>query len=76
MKKVFIEGAITPEFIAQSLAKHQTKHSIGAHNIFLGQVRADEVAQQKVTASNIPVMKKWPTLNWRPLERKLFRNII
>ena len=50
MKKVFIEGAITPEFIAQSLAKHQTKHSIGAHNIFLGQVRADEVAQQKVTA--------------------------
>jgi len=49
MKKVFIEGAITPEFIAQSLAKHQTKHSIGAHNIFLGQVRADEVAQQKVT---------------------------
>ena len=50
MKKVFMEGAITPEFIAQSLAKHQTKHSIGAHNIFLGQVRADEVAQQKVTA--------------------------
>jgi molybdopterin synthase catalytic subunit len=50
MKKVFIEGAITPEFIAQSLAKHQTKHSIGAHNIFLGQVRADETEQQKVTA--------------------------
>ena len=50
MKKVFIEGAITPEFIAQSLAKHQTKHSIGAHNIFLGQVRADEIEQQKVTA--------------------------
>lgn len=40
-KKVFIEGAITPEFIADSIAKHQGKHSIGAHNIFLGQVRAD-----------------------------------
>ncbi|MDB2621841.1 molybdenum cofactor biosynthesis protein MoaE [Flavobacteriales bacterium] len=48
MKNVFIEGAIIPEFIAQSLAKHQTKHSIGAHNIFLGQVRADEVDGQKV----------------------------
>lgn len=42
-KTVFIEGAITPEFIANSIAKHQTKHAIGAHNIFLGQVRADEV---------------------------------
>ena len=40
-KKVFIEGAITPEFIADSIAKHQGKHTIGAHNIFLGQVRAD-----------------------------------
>jgi molybdopterin synthase catalytic subunit len=48
MKNVFIEGAITPEFIAESLAKHQTKHSIGAHNMFLGQVRADEVDAQKV----------------------------
>ncbi|PZX54531.1 molybdopterin synthase catalytic subunit [Algoriphagus ratkowskyi] len=50
MKKVFLEGAISPEFIADSIAKHQSKHSIGAHNIFLGQVRADEVGDQKVVA--------------------------
>ena len=50
MKKVFIEGAISSEFIADSIAKHQSKHSIGAHNIFLGQVRADEVGNQKVVA--------------------------
>lgn len=50
MKKVFLEGAISPEFIADSIAKHQGKHSIGAHNIFLGQVRADEVGDQKVVA--------------------------
>jgi molybdopterin synthase catalytic subunit len=49
-KSVFIEGAITPEFIANSIAKHQTKHTIGAHNIFLGQVRADEIENQKVEA--------------------------
>ena len=49
-KKVFIEGAISPEFIADSIAKHQTKHSIGAHNIFLGQVRADEIKNQVVEA--------------------------
>lgn len=50
MKKVFLEGAISPEFIADSIAKHQGKHSIGAHNIFLGQVRADEVGDRKVVA--------------------------
>ncbi|MEB2783230.1 molybdenum cofactor biosynthesis protein MoaE [Algoriphagus persicinus] len=50
MKKVFLEGAISPEYIADSIAKHQSKHSIGAHNIFLGQVRADEVGDQKVIA--------------------------
>lgn len=49
-KKVFIEGAISPEFIAESIGKHQSKHSIGAHNIFLGQVRADEVKEQSVQA--------------------------
>ncbi len=42
-KNVFVEGAISPSFIADSIAKHQSKHTIGAHNIFLGQVRADEI---------------------------------
>ena len=37
-KNVFKEGAISSEFIGESIAKHQTKTSIGAHNIFLGQV--------------------------------------
>lgn len=49
-KTVFIQGAISSEFIAQSIAKHQSKHTIGAHNIFLGQVRADEIDGNVVTA--------------------------
>ena len=49
MKKVFIEGPISPQFIADSIAKHQSKHSIGAHNIFLGQVRADQIDDKTVT---------------------------
>jgi molybdopterin synthase catalytic subunit len=43
IKNVFIEGAISSEFIANSIAKHQSKTTIGAHNIFLGQVRADVI---------------------------------
>lgn len=42
--KVFVKGAITPKFIAESIAKHSSKTTIGAHDIFLGQVRADEIS--------------------------------
>lgn len=50
MKSVFKEGAITSEFIGNSIYKHQTKTSIGAHNIFLGQVRADVIDGKIVSA--------------------------
>jgi len=49
-KKVFIEGAISPEFIANSIAKHSTKKDIGAHSIFLGQVRNDTINNKEVIA--------------------------
>ena len=49
-KQVFIEGPIQPDFIANSIAKHQTKTDIGAHNIFLGQVRKDEIQGKQVKA--------------------------
>lgn len=50
MKNVFKQGAISSDFIATSIKKHQSKTSIGAHNIFLGQVRADVIENKKVVA--------------------------
>lgn len=49
-KKVFVEGPISPEKIATSIAHHQVKTNIGAHDIFLGQVRADEIDGKTVAA--------------------------
>jgi molybdopterin synthase catalytic subunit len=49
-KKSFIQGAISAEFIGNSIAKHQSKTTIGAHNIFLGQVRADVIEGKTVKA--------------------------
>lgn len=49
-KQVFIQGAISPEKIATSIAHHQVKTNIGAHDIFLGQVRADEIDGKTVHA--------------------------
>jgi molybdopterin synthase catalytic subunit len=43
VKDIFEDGPIDPAFIATSLAKHATRMDIGAHEIFLGQVRADAV---------------------------------
>lgn len=37
----FIEGRIEPNFVAEQIAKHSSKKNIGAHTIFLGQVRSD-----------------------------------
>ena len=47
-KNVFVQGPIPPQFIADSIAKHSTKKDIGAHSIFLGQVRNDNINEQVV----------------------------
>jgi len=50
IKNVFKEGAISSAFIGESIAKHQSKTTIGAHNIFLGQVRADVIDGKTISA--------------------------
>lgn len=50
MKNIFKEGAIPAGFIGESIEKHSNKTNIGAHSIFLGQVRADEIEGMTVSA--------------------------
>jgi molybdopterin synthase catalytic subunit len=47
-KNCFIDGPISSESIAKSIANHQKKTNIGAHQIFLGQVRADILNKKEV----------------------------
>lgn len=49
-KNIFIQGPITSAFIADSIQKHSTKTEIGAHSIFLGQVRNDVIDDKTVAA--------------------------
>lgn len=49
-KNIFVQGAIEPRFIAEQIAKHQSKTDIGAHQIFLGQVRADVTGDKQVAS--------------------------
>ena len=47
-KNIFTQGAIPAAFIADSIQKHSAKTDIGAHSIFLGQVRADVIEGKAV----------------------------
>jgi molybdopterin synthase catalytic subunit len=50
LKNIFVDGAISASFIGGQIEKHNTKTNIGAHNIFLGQVRADILNNKTVAA--------------------------
>jgi molybdopterin synthase catalytic subunit len=50
IKNIFVQGAISPVFIAESIAKHSSKKEIGAHSIFLGQIREDIIEGKPVKA--------------------------
>jgi len=49
-KNIFMQGAISSPFIADSIQKHSIKTNIGAHSIFLGQVRNDVIDGKHVEA--------------------------
>lgn len=49
-KNIFTKGPIPASFIAESIQKHSSQTGIGAHSIFLGQVRADNIGSGRVRA--------------------------
>jgi molybdopterin synthase catalytic subunit len=48
-KNIFVQGPVLSTFIADSIQNHSTKTDIGAHSIFLGQVRSDDIEGKKVS---------------------------
>ncbi|HRB72797.1 molybdenum cofactor biosynthesis protein MoaE [Flavobacterium sp. WV_118_3] len=50
LKNSFIEGPISPEKVAKSIAGHLLKTHIGGHSIFLGQVRNDSINGKTVAS--------------------------
>ena len=50
IEPMFIQGPIPAEKISDTIARHQSMTEIGAHSLFLGQVRADKAEGKAVTA--------------------------
>lgn len=72
IKNVFVPGAITPQFIANSIAKHQSKTQIGAHDIFLGQVRADTIKGKTVAAIEYTAYEEMANLKFHEIREATF----
>ncbi|WP_223548538.1 molybdenum cofactor biosynthesis protein MoaE [Aestuariivivens sp. NBU2969] len=73
-KSVFIQGAISSEFIGGSIAKHQSKTSIGAHNIFLGQVRADIIEGKTISAIEYTAYEDMANTKFYDIREATFKN--
>lgn len=71
-KTSFIQGAIAADFIGNSIAKHQSKTTIGAHNIFLGQVRADEIDGKTVVAIEYSAYEEMAEKNFHEIREAAF----
>tara|TARA_Y100001958_G_C21065124_1_gene426650 strand:+ start:275 stop:730 length:456 start_codon:yes stop_codon:yes gene_type:complete len=72
IKDVFIDGAITSEFISKSVKAHQSKTNIGAHNIFLGQVRADNKNGKIVKAIEYEAYKDMANKKFHDIKESTF----
>lgn len=71
-KTCFINGSISAEFIGNSIVKHQSKTTIGAHNIFLGQVRADEIEGKEVVAIDYTAYEEMATTTFNEIREAAF----
>lgn len=69
---IFIEGPIQPSFIADNIQQHSNKKNIGAHNIFLGQVRADEMDGKKVIAITYSSYEAMALAEYKVIREEIF----
>ncbi|MFN1834476.1 molybdenum cofactor biosynthesis protein MoaE [Balneola sp. MJW-20] len=71
-KKVFTDGPLSPDMVSDSIAAHQAKTNIGAHSIFLGQVRADKVDGKIVKAIEYSAYEEMALNAFHEIREKAF----
>lgn len=72
IKDIFVEGAISAAFVGESIQKHSSKTTIGAHSIFLGQVRADELLGRNVAAIDYTSYKEMALEKMHEIRESIF----
>ena len=72
IKNIFVNGAISPSFIAESISRHATKTAIGGHSIFMGQIRRDEVNGKFVAAINYTAYEELALTKMNEIREEIF----
>ena len=72
IKNIFIDGPVTAAFIAEQIEKHASKKDIGAHSIFLGQVRADVINGHIVAAIEYTTYKEMALEKMHEIRESIF----
>lgn len=71
-KNIFQHTPISPLFIAESIAKHSVKTEIGGHQIFLGQIRADEIDNKTVKAIEYTAYEDLALIQMTTIREEIF----
>lgn len=69
---IFTQGAISPAQISERIAIHTAQTVVGGYNIFLGQVRADAVGDQRVQAIEYTAYEEMAVAQFEQIFADLF----
>lgn len=72
IKNIFINGPISTDFIAKSIANHSSKTDIGGHSIFLGQIRQDQIDGKSVSAIEYTAFEELALTKMHEVREEIF----
>lgn len=72
IKNIFVQGPISSVFVGECLQQHSSKTNIGAHSMFLGQVRADEKKGRMVTGIEYTTYQEMALEKMHEIREKVF----
>jgi molybdopterin synthase catalytic subunit len=72
IKNIFHPGAIPPSLIGEQIQQHGSQTGIGAHSIFLGQIRADEKDGKKIRAIEYTAYEEMALLKMQEIRKDIF----
>lgn len=73
LKNIFVQGPVTADFIADSIQKHNSKTNIGAHSIFLGQVRGDVIDGKTVEGIEYTAYEEMALKHMHEIREDIFK---
>jgi molybdopterin synthase catalytic subunit len=72
IRNIFTQGPVSPAFVAESLARHSAQTAIGAHSLFLGQVRADTIGERVVCAIDYTTYEEMALEKMQEIREEIF----